>query len=65
MKAFDFNQALLNELEVKTLRAERTHLYKQLLQIDSRDGMKYVGLSSRIQTVNKKLFKLTGNPIYR
>jgi len=65
LKPLNFNKALLDELEIRTLRAERRHLYTQLLEIDSRDGMKYVNIAHRLDIINKKLFKLTGNPIYR
>jgi hypothetical protein len=65
LKPLNFNKALLDELEIRTLRAERRHLYNQLLEIDSRDGMKYVNIAHRLDIINKKLFKLTGNAIYR
>lgn len=64
-KPFDFNRALLAELEIKTLRAERLHLYNQMLKIDSNQAIKWQRITARISTLNKKLFELTGNEIYR
>lgn len=65
MKPFDFNKALLDDLEIKTLRAERLHLYSQLIKIDSKQVRKWQSITARISVLNKKLFKLTGKSIYR
>jgi hypothetical protein len=65
MKPFDFNSALLAELEIKTLRAERLHLYNELIKMDSKQAVKWQRITARIKMLNEKLFKLTGNSIYR
>jgi hypothetical protein len=64
-RPLDFNAVFLRDLQIKTLKAERRLLLGELIETDSRQKTKYERLSNRIKAVNKELFQLTGNPIYR
>lgn len=64
-RPLDFNAVFLRDLQIKTLKAERQLLLRELIDTDSRQKSKYGRITNRIKTVNEELFRLTGNSIYR
>jgi hypothetical protein len=64
-RPFDFNDAILRDVQIKTFRAERQLLLKELIETNSRQKAKFSRISDRLKIVNKELFKLTGRDIYR
>jgi hypothetical protein len=64
-RPFDFNDAILRDVQIKTFRAERQLLLKELIETNSRQKAKFSRISDRLKIVNRELFKLTGRDIYR